>query len=85
MGKKTPRLVGRTIDGRPVFSGVDIFRMMDSRGMDLTGELVFDVEQFVRAAKDSGNYTGWKVYLKLKKDSELFNWKLRMMIRMVYR
>lgn len=58
------RLVGYTIDNKPILSGALVFDLVDSKGMplDLLNQLLeengmgFDVNGFVISAKTSKNY-----------------------------
>ena len=67
---KNLRCVGHLDNGQPVFSGEDIFMLMDSHGVPLEltvdalrGKAAFDLRSFVRAAKASGNYSNDKIKL----------------------
>ena len=60
--------VGSDADGRPVFSGEYVFRLMDEQGVPLPvtcealrGRGGFDVAGFVAAARASGNYSDEKI------------------------
>ena len=53
---------------KPLMLGDEVFRLLDTHGMQL-GEIVdalreqglgFDIEGFIRAARDSGNYTEYR-------------------------
>lgn len=76
---------GKTVDGELVYSGEEVFKLMDSHGVDVRDKVVFDIEEFVVSAIKSGNFDGLSIYKRLKKDDEVFNWKLRHIIRRVYR
>lgn len=65
---KNLRCLGHLDGGNPVFSGEDVFNLMDSHGVPLEltvealrGKAAFDLRGFVRAAKASGNYSNEKI------------------------
>jgi len=62
---------------KPVMEGAAVFRLMDTHGMPL-GEIVetlrvervgFDLEGFIIAARDSGNYTEYRVSMLLGQEA----------------
>ena len=61
---------GKTIDGKVVISGKEIFKLMDTYGfpMDLIYEIldneniIFDAYEFIFFAKKSGNFSKKKIH-----------------------